>query len=105
RAGLIATNSIRGGRSRLVLEAIQESGAIFAAWSDEPWVVDGANVRVSIVAQDDGTESTRTLNGHPVLQISSQLTGAEAGASDLSLANRLPENASRAFVADVKGGS
>ncbi|MBL1257154.1 DNA methyltransferase [Methylocystis sp. Sn-Cys] len=48
-AGLVATNSIRGGANRRVLEPIAEAGAIFEAWSDEPWTVEGAAVRVSIV--------------------------------------------------------
>ncbi len=50
RVGLVATNSIRGGRNRSVLDRIVENGAIFDAWSDEPWVVGGANVRVSLVS-------------------------------------------------------
>lgn len=37
RAGLIATNSIRGGANRKVLERIKETGDIFMAWSDRPW--------------------------------------------------------------------
>ena len=41
RAGLVATNSIRGGRNRAVLDRIVEQGVIYDAWADEPWVVDG----------------------------------------------------------------
>jgi type II restriction/modification system DNA methylase subunit YeeA len=36
RAGLVATNSIRGGANRKVLERIAASTRIFNAWSDEP---------------------------------------------------------------------
>ena len=46
RAGLVATNSIRGGKNRVVLDRIVKNSAIYDAWSDEPWIVDGANVRV-----------------------------------------------------------
>lgn len=49
RAGLLATNSIRGGANRKVLERIKRSGDIFMAWSDRPWVLEGAAVRVSMV--------------------------------------------------------
>jgi hypothetical protein len=49
RAGLVSTNSIRGGRNREVLDRICTSTRIFEAWSDEPWVNDGAAVRVSLV--------------------------------------------------------
>jgi hypothetical protein len=31
------------------LQRICESGSIFNAWSDEPWINDGAAVRVSLV--------------------------------------------------------
>ena len=49
RVGLVATNSIRGGANRRVLEGATGGGPIFDAWSDEPWVIDGAAVRVSLV--------------------------------------------------------
>ncbi len=48
-AGLVATNSIRGGANRKVLERIVASSRIFEAWSDEEWVNEGAAVRVSLV--------------------------------------------------------
>ena len=49
KAGLVATNSIRGGSNRAVLDSITRSGSITDAWSDEPWVLDGASVRVSLM--------------------------------------------------------
>ncbi len=52
RAGLVATNSIRGGANRAVLKPIVEGGRIFEAWGDEAWTVDGAAVRVSMVCFD-----------------------------------------------------
>ena len=52
RAGLVATNSIRGGANRAVLKPVVEHGRIFEAWSDEGWTVEGAAVRVSIVCFD-----------------------------------------------------
>jgi hypothetical protein len=48
-AGLVSTNSIRGGANRKVLERIVETTRIFEAWSDEEWVNDGAAVRVSLL--------------------------------------------------------
>ncbi|MCX8146761.1 MAG: N-6 DNA methylase, partial [Azovibrio sp.] len=54
RAGLVATNSIRGGANRKVLDRIVASTRIFEAWSDEPWVNDGAAVRVSLVCFGQG---------------------------------------------------
>ena len=39
RAGLVATNSIRGGANRRALQAATDTRRIFEAWSDEPWVI------------------------------------------------------------------
>src|SRR5450432_1070383 len=44
RAGLLATQNIRGGASRVVLDKIKRSGDIFFAVSDRDWILDGANV-------------------------------------------------------------
>ncbi len=105
RAGLLATQGIRSGANRQVLARIKESGDIFAAWSDEPWVVEGADVRVSIVAQDDGSECERRLDGRRVDVIHSDLSGGGAGAVDLTQARPLAENAGLAFMGDTKGGA
>ena len=75
RAGLVATNSIRGGRNRTVLDRIVDETAIFDAWADEPWVVDGAAVRVSLVCfASKGFQVTRSLNGEPASHINADLT-------------------------------
>lgn len=58
RAGLLATNSIRQGpQMRPVLQRIQQTGGIFMAWSDEPWTLDGAAVRISLIGFDGGGET------------------------------------------------
>jgi type II restriction/modification system DNA methylase subunit YeeA len=64
RAGLVATNSIRGGVNREILEDIVEGGRIFEAWSDEGWTVDGAAVRVSLIVFDGGAKGS--LGPHQV---------------------------------------
>ena len=61
RAGLLATNSIRQRGNRPVLERIKQTGAIFMAWPDRPWVLEGAAVRVSMVGFDNGSERERKL--------------------------------------------
>ena len=104
-AGLVATNSIRQKRNRPVLEAIRESGTIFAAWADEPWINDGAAVRVSLVAF--GGKATVAsaipdicLDGQPVAAIHADLTSQPLGAMagmDLTLAQALAENAGCSF--------
>jgi type II restriction/modification system DNA methylase subunit YeeA len=101
RAGLLATQTIRMGSSRKLLEHIKQSGDIFLAWSDRPWVVEGAAVRVSMVGFDNGGETLRTLDGDVVTAINANLTSA----TDLTTAQRLSENAKLAFMSDTKGGA
>lgn len=93
RAGLLATNSIRGGANRTVLERINDCGQIFHAWSDEPWVLDGAAVRVSIVCFGRDVREVRYLDGHEVESIFPDLTAAV----NTSLAARLPANRGIAY--------
>ena len=100
--GLVATNSIRGGANRRVLDRIVENTKIFDAWSDEGWVNEGAAVRVSLVCF--GQRPNAKLNGNPVSQISADLTGSQTGAPNLTLANRLPKNVGHSFQGSVKVG-
>ena len=62
RAGLLATQAIRGGANREVLKRIKKSGDIFWAQSDREWILDGATVHVSMIGFDDGTDQSRTLD-------------------------------------------
>jgi type II restriction/modification system DNA methylase subunit YeeA len=100
RAGLLATQGIRGGLNREVLKRIMQTGGIFFAESDRPWVLDGANVHVSMVAFDSGKEAVKKLDGQVVTSINSNLTSAV----DVTLVQRLTENGSIGFIGDVKAG-
>ena len=108
RAGLVATNSIRGGANRRALRAATGTRRIFEAWSDEPWVIDGAAVRVSLVCFSrtaDESVSGARLDGQSVDEIHTDLTARRGGAGvDLTGVRRLPENAGAAFMGDTKGG-
>lgn len=101
RAGLVATNSIRGGANREVLKPIVEHGRIFEAWADEEWTVEGAAVRVSLVCFDSESGDNVRLGGAVVEVINSDLTSAE---TDLTAASRLSSNLAVAFMGDTKGG-
>jgi type II restriction/modification system DNA methylase subunit YeeA len=101
RAGLVATNSIRGGANREVVDRIEADTRLFEAWSDEPWVVDGAAVRVSILCFGKGNGPLK-LDGKIVSVINSDLTN---GTVNLTKARRLVENANVAFMGDTKGGA
>ena len=108
RVGLVATNSIRGGANRRALQAATDGGTIFDAWADEPWVIDGAAVRVSLVCfsqSNDGHATHIRLDGAPVDEIHSDLTAKTGGAGiDLTRVGRIPANAGVAFMGDTKGG-
>ena len=100
RAGLLATNSIRGGSNRRVLDRIRESGNIFWAQSDRDWILDGAAVRVSMVGFDRGVETEITLDNVLVNNINPDLTAL----SNLPSARTLLENLNLAFIGTQKGG-
>jgi type II restriction/modification system DNA methylase subunit YeeA len=101
RAGLLATQGIRGGANRTVLERIKETGDIFMAWSDREWVLDGAAVNISVIGFDDGSETSRTLDGQSVIAINPNLTTS----SNLTTTLPLKENAGISFVGPSPHGS
>ncbi|MDY0039686.1 MAG: hypothetical protein RBS57_05195, partial [Desulforhabdus sp.] len=100
RAGLLATQGIRGGANREVLKRIKDTGDIFWAVADQNWILDGANVHVSLVAFDNGTEASRTLEGKTVATINANLTAA----ADITQARILDANKGIAFMGDTKVG-
>jgi type II restriction/modification system DNA methylase subunit YeeA len=100
RAGLLATQNIRGGPNQRVLRRIKESGDIFFARSDEPWILSGAAVHISFVAQDDGSDFDRELDGTRVDSINPDLTTG----LNLTRAHRLTSNLGTAFQGVTFGG-
>lgn len=118
-AGLVATNSIRGGANRKVLERILETGTIFNAWSDEEWVNEGAAVRVSLVCfravPFKHSESVKTgieramLDGRVVTKLNADLTPQGISEDDITLdltrAKPLAANADVAFIGTQKTGA
>lgn len=118
RAGLLATQAIRGGANREVLKRIKDSAHIFFAVSDRDWVLDGANVHVSMVGFC-GRERTVgilpalvneagrmpavlcVLDGKPVREIHANLTSE----ADTTKATRLAANRAIGFIGDVKAGA
>jgi hypothetical protein len=100
RAGLLATQGIRGGANREVLKRIKDSGNIFWAMSDREWIQNGANVHISMVAFDIGTETVLHLDGSPVSDISPNLT-----TSQNVEAVPLVSNKSLCFLGVMKAGA
>ncbi|MEP7287436.1 MAG: DNA methyltransferase [Chloroflexota bacterium] len=101
RIGLIATNSIRGGTNRTVLDRIKQTGDIFMAWSDRSWLLAGASVRVSIIGFDNGLQTERILDSMPVVNITSDLQSIV----DLTQAQHILENESISFQGPSPKGS
>lgn len=105
RVGLVATNSIRGGANRTIMDNITSAGRIFEAWSDEPWVVDGAAVRVSIICFDLDDDIVVKLDGEPRTEIHADLTAPERGnGPNLTRSSKLKTNLRVAFIGSQKNG-
>ncbi len=99
--GLLATQGIRSGSSRRVLQRIATDVGIMGAHSDLPWFLEGAAVRISIIWF--GFRSKRdelVLNGEVVEQINADLsTGLQ-----FTSACKLPENRQMCFRGSVSSG-
>lgn len=101
RVGLLATNSLRMGKNREVLDRILRDTAVFFAESDREWTLEGAAVRVSMVGfgtMEPG--ESRILDGREVMRISSEL----ASTIPLDSSQRLPENRGISFMGNIKAG-
>jgi hypothetical protein len=96
RVGLVATSSIRGGTNRPVLDAICAEDQIFDAWSEQPWVLDGANVEVSLIcfARPGSCPAKTRLDGEVVENINPDLTTG----LDLTRARPQAENDGISFL-------
>ncbi|RIJ22305.1 class I SAM-dependent DNA methyltransferase [Henriciella barbarensis] len=105
RVGFVATNSITGGANREILRRIVHSGRVVDAWRDEPWVVEGTSVRVSLVCfdgQNHNPELVR-LDGISVPSIYSDLSSG-GSTVDLTLARKIVENVGACFEGFRKYG-
>jgi type II restriction/modification system DNA methylase subunit YeeA len=100
RAGLLATQAIRGGANRVTLDRIKQTGDIFFAYSDREWTLEGAAVRVSMIGFDNGDEQERLLDYEEIEQINADLTGQV----DITKARPLIENHGIAFIGTQKSG-
>ena len=91
-AGLVSTNSIRGGANREVLKRVLEQSRIFLAWSDEAWWDDGTAVRVSMTGFGQSTMKPQ-LDGLEVSVIHADLTAD----IDVTKASAMLENLNISF--------
>jgi type II restriction/modification system DNA methylase subunit YeeA len=97
-AGLVATNVIARGANRKVLDRITTTAQIFEVWDDQPWVNEGATLRVSMVCFGHSGQPPY-LNGKEVTKIYSDLKAQGIGAEivDLTALKPLTENANSTY--------
>ena len=88
RAGLIATQAIRGGVNQTVLARIKQTGDIFLAWQDRNWFQEEVAVHVSVVGFDDGSELFRCVDGVTAVSINPDLSVG----TNTTIARQLVEN-------------
>lgn len=108
RFGFVATNSITGGTNRRVLDSLAKSAVIYDAWADEPWVIDGAAVRVSLISMCKDSivlSGNKMLDGEEVDEIFTDLTAKSGGVgNDLTKSQSISKNRGTAFQGDIKRG-
>jgi len=103
RVGLVATQAIRKGANRTVLDRIRAEATIYDAWHNEAWTQDGAAVRVAIACFAKPEHALPPhLDGKPVTQIFADL---HAAGDDFTQVRRLPQNRARCFQGPVKVGA
>ena len=106
RAGLVSTNSITGGKNRLVLDSICNDFQIYNAWSDEEWFSDGAAVRVSMTCFSMHKFKYVHLDGITVDKINSSLElNSKEIKIDPSKIKKFSYNSNLSFQGTVKAGS
>jgi hypothetical protein len=102
RSGFVSTKAIAKNVNLPVLQRLAADARIYNAWQNEPWVINGAAVRVSLVcfASPNEPASKLMLNGHEVSQINPNLTAG----LDTSAVAKLRENANSVFIGVQQSG-
>lgn len=104
-AGLVATSTVRHGKNREQLDSIAKHLTIISAWSDQPWINEGASVRVSIICFAKASHSPILLDGIEVRNIRADLTTSDAaGSFDATSVRPLRENQGLCFQGPVLVG-
>lgn len=102
RSGFVSTKAIAKNVNLPVLQKLAVDAQIYDAWQNEPWVVNGAAVRVSLVCFAAQEESIQRLclNGQRVSKINANLTSGQ----DTSSVTKLSENAKSVFIGVQQSG-
>ncbi|MGJ0502445.1 MAG: class I SAM-dependent DNA methyltransferase [Methylocystis sp.] len=102
RVGLVATKSIAKNTNLPVMIKICDECTLFEAWSNEPWVIDGAAVRVSLICFGSNSEQYPLirLNNTEIAAINPDLTTGV----DVTRASFVEANKGCCFVGIQKSG-
>ncbi|HEU0216768.1 MAG TPA: type IIL restriction-modification enzyme MmeI [Stellaceae bacterium] len=84
-----------------MLDRVVEDGRIFNAWDDEPWIIKGAAVRVSLICFAADNNAEPELDGKAVERITANLS---ASSVDLTIAGQLTDNSGVCFEGCKKYG-
>jgi hypothetical protein len=102
RAGLVATKAIAKNTNLPVMRRIESDLHFFNVWQNEPWIQDGAAVRVAIACFSKGPlqDQSRQINGELVDKINANLTTG----LDVSVADGLEANDGVSLLGIQKSG-
>lgn len=102
RCGFVTTKAIAKNANLPVMTRLCEDARIFYAWQNEPWVVDGAAVRVAVFCFSDKNvdHDEFWLDGSRVAEINPNLTSGQ----DTTTVARLRENANTVFIGIQQSG-
>jgi len=99
-AGLVATRALKQQKNREVLDRIAATCELFDVWPDEPWINEGAAVRVCIVCWTAKEVAfPKSISGSAVDAIRADLTPAagEGSGPDLTTVKQLQTNLGKSF--------
>jgi len=82
-AGFVCPNSIKTGVNRICLEKIETDMQIYSAWTDEEWILEGAQLRTSIICFSKIYNSLKEVDGSIVENIDSSLSSSKNNVSTL----------------------
>jgi type II restriction/modification system DNA methylase subunit YeeA len=102
RGGFVSTKAIAKNVNLPVLKRLSSDAKIYNAWQNEPWVLNGAAVRVAIIcfAALDEPINGLNLDGHDVSEINPNLTSGQ----NTSAVARLSENAESVYIGVQQSG-
>lgn len=104
RVGLVAKNTIQQALHRPITDRVAETAPIFSVWRDQPWVNDGAAVKVTLFGFGYGATDIE-LDGHRVPAVRGDLTSQSNRTALVGQPSMLSENEGFSFQGSQKIGA